>query len=167
MSVNNPVGAMKPYVGANAPTGYLLCDGASYLRADYPVLFAVIGTLFGSADGTHFNVPDAKSKVLRGYDSGDANFNAVGKTGGSNTINVAHSHTMNLHTHSASGNTSGNDNTSAENGTDSTNITPTDHYHSFTVNTGNNNATGSSLAMGAAKDILNPFLIFNWIIRAS
>jgi microcystin-dependent protein len=38
----------------------LLCDGSSYLRSDYPNLYAAIGTAFGSVDGTHFNVPDMR-----------------------------------------------------------------------------------------------------------
>src|SRR5205085_39849 len=43
----------------SAPTGWVFCDGSSLLRAGtYAALFAVIGTTFGSADGTHFNVPD-------------------------------------------------------------------------------------------------------------
>lgn len=39
------------------PSGWLKCDGTSYLRASYPNLFAAIGTTFGAADGSHFNVP--------------------------------------------------------------------------------------------------------------
>ncbi len=41
----------------------LACDGTSYLRTDYPSLFAAIGTTHGSADGTHFNVPDMRRRV--------------------------------------------------------------------------------------------------------
>jgi hypothetical protein len=44
----------KAAVGA----GELACDGASYLRADYPDLFGKISTTWGAADGTHFNVPN-------------------------------------------------------------------------------------------------------------
>jgi len=54
-----PVGTITMFGGAAAPTGWLLCDHSSLLRAGtYADLFAVIGTTFGSADGTHFNVPD-------------------------------------------------------------------------------------------------------------
>lgn len=59
-------GMILPFGGSSAPTGYLLCDGASYLRADYADLFAIIGTSFGAADSTHFNVPDLKDAFLRG-----------------------------------------------------------------------------------------------------
>jgi microcystin-dependent protein len=57
-----PTGVVSPFVGSSAPTNWLLCDGANLLRADYPRLFNVIGTNFGSVDGTHFNVPDLRSR---------------------------------------------------------------------------------------------------------
>jgi microcystin-dependent protein len=66
-----PSGVALPYVASGAaPSGFLLCDGTSYLRASYAGLFAVIGTTYGSVDGSHFNVPDFRGDVLRGYESG-------------------------------------------------------------------------------------------------
>jgi microcystin-dependent protein len=57
-----PVGAIFSYAGGTTagllPQEYLICDGTSYLRTDYPELFRVIGTTFGSASGTTFNVPN-------------------------------------------------------------------------------------------------------------
>lgn len=64
-----PTGVIQAFGGSAAPVGYLLCDGTSYLRATYPNLFAVIGTTFGSADDTHFNVPNAEGIFLRGAGS--------------------------------------------------------------------------------------------------
>lgn len=62
-----PVGAMTMFGGAAAPDGWVLCNGASLLRAGtYADLFAVIGVTFGSADGTHFNVPDMRGIFPRG-----------------------------------------------------------------------------------------------------
>jgi microcystin-dependent protein len=59
-----PVGAIFTYAGqvtnGSLPLEYLVCDGTSYLKTLYPELFSVIGTTFGSADGTHFNVPDMR-----------------------------------------------------------------------------------------------------------
>jgi len=65
-----PTGAIMPYGASVAPTGYLLCDSASYLRSDYAALFAVIGTAFGAADGTHFNVPDLRGRTIVGTGTG-------------------------------------------------------------------------------------------------
>lgn len=63
-----PVGVILPYAGSAAPTGYLLCFGQSLLRASYPDLFTAIGTTYGSADGTHFNVPDLRGRIPGGKD---------------------------------------------------------------------------------------------------
>src|SRR4051812_40113855 len=61
-----PTGFISPYGGSSAPTAYLLCDGTSYVRGTYANLFAIIGTTFGSADSTHFNVPDLRGNVPAG-----------------------------------------------------------------------------------------------------
>lgn len=73
------------------PALALACDGASYLQADYPYLFAIIGTTFGSADGTHFNVPDLRGRIPRGK-SGST---ALNDSGGSRD----HTHDGPLHSH--------------------------------------------------------------------
>ncbi len=66
----SPSGAIQMYAGATAPSGWLLCDATSYLRTDYPALFAVISTTYGSADGTHFNVPDMRGRSPIGVGTG-------------------------------------------------------------------------------------------------
>jgi len=58
-----PAGATMGYAGTGAPTGYLLQNGASLLRADYPDLFAAIGTTYGSVDATHFTLPTASGII--------------------------------------------------------------------------------------------------------
>lgn len=70
----NPSGIVSPYAGSSAPSGWLLCDGSSKLRADYPDLFAVIGTTFGSVDGTHFTLPDLRSRFPVGVGTGQFTF---------------------------------------------------------------------------------------------
>lgn len=70
-----------------APTGWLLCDGAAVSRVTYATLFALIATTFGAGDGiTTFNVPNLKSRVPVGLDSGDTDFDAMGETGGAKTV---------------------------------------------------------------------------------
>lgn len=80
-----PVGMTVEYPVAAAPTGWVLCDGASYLRtAPYDLLFGLIGTTYGSADGTHFNVPDHRGRVAVGYaaSGGHADVSTMGATEG-------------------------------------------------------------------------------------
>jgi microcystin-dependent protein len=76
-----PAGVVLPFGGAAAPSGFLLCNGASLLRADFPALFAAIGTAFGAADGTHFNVPDMRQRFARGKGAAEV----LGAAGGSAT----------------------------------------------------------------------------------
>jgi microcystin-dependent protein len=56
---------------AKLPANSLLCDGTSYLRVDYPELFAIIGTMYGAVDSTHFNVPKDNGYVIRAVDDGE------------------------------------------------------------------------------------------------
>ena len=81
-----PVGTVSQYAGGSAPAGYLTCDGSGVSRTTYARLFAVLGSTYGPGDGsTTFNLPDLRGRVPVGYDSRDANFNAIGKTGGEET----------------------------------------------------------------------------------
>ena len=62
-----PTGSLVPFAGAVIPEGYLLCNGAAVSRTTYAKLFAVIGTLWGSGDGsTTFNLPDFTDKFIEG-----------------------------------------------------------------------------------------------------
>ncbi len=103
-----PPGTVLPYVAATAPAGgFLLCDGTSYLRTTYAALFAVIGTAYGAADATHFNVPDMTGMFMRGWGAGstydpDAASRVAANPGGNTGNNIgsiqpdifeAHTHT--------------------------------------------------------------------------
>ena len=62
-----PIGSYLCFAGNTVPTGYLLCNGAAVSRTTYAALFAVIGTTYGSGDGsTTFNLPNADGRVLQG-----------------------------------------------------------------------------------------------------
>ena len=52
-----PVGMITAFGGAVAPTGWLLCDGASYSTSTYSSLFTIIQYTYGGS-GSSFNVPD-------------------------------------------------------------------------------------------------------------
>jgi len=58
------IGEVIAFAGATSPDSrWLLCDGSSLLRVDYPDLFTVIGTTYGAVDGTHFNLPDLRGRA--------------------------------------------------------------------------------------------------------
>ena len=59
-----PIGTISPFGGSAIPSGYLLCNGQAVNRTTYAELFAVIGTAFGSGNGsTTFNLPDLRETV--------------------------------------------------------------------------------------------------------
>lgn len=61
------VGAVVAFAGSTSPTGWLLCDGSAVSRTDYAALFAVIGTTYGTGDGsTTFNLPNLVDKFVEG-----------------------------------------------------------------------------------------------------
>jgi microcystin-dependent protein len=94
-----PTGAVVPYAGSSPPNGYLLANGEAVNRADYPQLFAVIGTTYGPGNGTTtFNLPNMEGRFPLGKaDSGTGD--ELGEPGG--TLN--HSHSVASHSHALPG----------------------------------------------------------------
>ena len=91
-----PPGMVVDYAGATAPDGWLFCDGASYLAADYPELFTAIGVLYGTADaGVHFNVPDLRDRVSVGV--GNTALAANDGVSSANRHGTRHRHTTHIH----------------------------------------------------------------------
>jgi microcystin-dependent protein len=65
-----PVGTIISFGGNGpAPAGYLICDGLSKSRTDYPDLFAAIGTQWGNPNTSSFNLPQLAGRFLRGIDA--------------------------------------------------------------------------------------------------
>lgn len=76
---------------ATAPEGYLLEDGSAVSRTTYAELFSVIGTTYGSGDGsTTFNLPDSRGRVTVNQNSSDTQFATIGAKYGEKT------HTMTI-----------------------------------------------------------------------
>lgn len=121
-----PVGVLLPYAaGTTISSKYLIANGASLLRASYPDLFALIGTTYGSVDGTHFTLPDARGRQLISV-SGS---HTLGTSGGSETNTIV---SANLPDHNHDfGNLAG----VANGNTDSSG----DHSHSYIITDFTNN----------------------------
>ena len=86
-------GEVKTFAGANAPTGWLLCDGALVSRTTYVDLFAAIGVVYGTGDdATTFALPDLRGRVPIGAGEGTSlTSHALGEEGGDEAMQ-AHSH---------------------------------------------------------------------------
>ena len=88
-----PSGVVSSFAGSSAPTGWLMCDGSTVSRTTYSDLFSVIGTTYGSGDGsTTFALPDLRGRFVAGVDNmggtdaGRINWsNTLGTSGGSQT----------------------------------------------------------------------------------
>ena len=98
-------GMISMWGGATAPTGWLLCNGASVATASYPGLFAIIGYSYGGS-GANFTLPDLRGRVPVGAGTGAGlTARTVGQTGGAETVALvlgempSHSHTVNSHSH--------------------------------------------------------------------
>ena len=66
-----PSGSVFCMAVATVPSGYLECNGAAVSRSTYSVLFAVIGTAYGTGNGSStFNLPDLRGEFVRGFDNG-------------------------------------------------------------------------------------------------
>lgn len=81
-----PPGTVLSFCGAIAqkPSGYFVCDGSTPSRTTYAALFAAIGTLWGTGDGSStFTLPDLRGQFLRGHDNGHGDDpDASSRTGG-------------------------------------------------------------------------------------
>ena len=83
---STPIGTVEAYSGSTAPNGYLLCDGSAVSRTTYSDLFSVIGTTYGSGDGsTTFNLPNLKGRTVVMQDTTQTEFDTLGETGGEKT----------------------------------------------------------------------------------
>jgi len=99
------IGTLFPYVTTALPTGCLECDGATYLKADYPDLSAALDSAF-SVNATQFKVPDLRGRTIIGAGTGTGlTARAVGSNGGAENhgLSIAempsHTHAQNAHNH--------------------------------------------------------------------
>ncbi len=188
-----PVGTIAMYGGASAPTGWLLCDGAS-IDAQYTALKAIVGN----------NTPDLKGRFAIGD---NASLSLLG-TGGSLKISEAnlpsHKHTINhdhvavtstgmsanstlghsisdpghSHASTATGYEIGSSNWSPSNlgqginwGYDvgtasaSTGISISDHSVAHTHDVDLGAFSGDSGNTGSGTDYYPPYLVVNYIIK--
>lgn len=125
---------------ASPPTGYLACDGSAVSRSTYSALFAVVGSTWGSGDGsTTFNLPNFTNKFPYGANEGSSAGNAsVGSTS------------------TGAGTLSGNDNSVVDTATTST------------ASPGEMHSSGANTSVGAHSHtvgVMPPYLAIGYIIK--
>jgi microcystin-dependent protein len=92
----------RPVTVALEARGWMLCDGRTLQRADYPELFDVLGYLYGGS-GETFSLPDYRGAFFRGTDLG-ANVDPdlgerVAPAGGGSAAGVGSTQPFALQTH--------------------------------------------------------------------
>jgi microcystin-dependent protein len=168
-----PIGSIAMFAGVGPPANWLICDGRPLSTTTYASLFAVIGNIYTlpPGGGGNFNIPNMQGVFPIGAGRGVAGTNyALAATGGEEkhalltTELAAHSHTITdkSHTHVVSNimaPASGGHQATTGSGSNITDVTT---QAAFTGITGTN-AAGS----GTPHQNLPPYLVFNFIIRAS
>lgn len=98
-----PVGTIVAYAGdfvREIPDGWLPCDGREVELELYPLLYRVIGNMYGGARPGLFMLPDLRNRFPMGANQN----NETGSWGGRAEVNLVednlppHSHGVDLHT---------------------------------------------------------------------
>jgi len=165
--VTTLTGTIQMWPTTSAPTGYLLCDGSAVSRTTYSALFGIVGTTFGTGDGsTTFNLPNYTDRMPIGKGTIAA---TIGATGGSSTTTLTSSN-LPSHSHSASVTDPGHlhyGGSCAPNGGgggialkgDQNQVNPT------TVATTGISVSIGSTGSGTAATTISPYLGINFIIK--
>jgi microcystin-dependent protein len=85
-----PAGMIMYFANTTVPQGWFQCDGAAISRTSYPELFAAIGTVYGTGDGsTTFNLPDLRGQFVRGWASSSTTAASVTGSIATTTLTVS------------------------------------------------------------------------------
>jgi len=143
-----PVGIVRMYSSASAPTNYLICNGQAVSRTTYSALFAVIGTKYGSGDGsTTFNLPNLSDYAFPYGSIANTSLPTTANIGGT-TFDSSHTHNTTLnfsvdsgsfsHAHNISGNES---------------VAHTHNFGNSSANAGGHSHLGQSTSVQHAHNI--------------
>jgi microcystin-dependent protein len=179
-----PTGTINAYGGSSAPDGWLLCDGTAISREAYSTLFGVIGTSYGTGDGsTTFNLPDLRGRVPVGLGT-NADVSTLGGSEGGAEANRSPRHnstnslTLPDHTHSLTdpghnhdwsgqiGASSGTNKRTWNPGSDFTSSVTTQTTGITVGNPSSNPAISGSIGPGGSRPTDTPaYLVVNYIIK--
>lgn len=167
-----PVGCIVPFTSDVVPENWLLCNGQAVSRTEYALLFSIIGTTYGVGDGsTTFNLPDLRGRIPLGKGTGTGaggeayNFE-LGNKGGE------YSHILTV------GEMPSHNHLQGTNYGKMTNMLEIDSNYGFAQNGAYQDRTVAGTTAtsniyeteytggGAAHNLLQPFEVHNFIIKA-
>lgn len=152
-----PPGTVIAYAGKTAtpPAGWLPCEGQELTVAQFPALFAVIGTIYGGDGVNRFRLPDLRGRVILGAGTGSGlTPRPLAQVGGeeAHTLTVAempvHSHIQTL-----------DDRTGAQGGQNQTD------GNGGNVSSGIDNGRTRNEGGGQPHNTMPPFLVLNCLIK--
>lgn len=175
---NVPLGAGMDYWGSTAPNAaFAFPIGQAISRTTYASLFALVGTTYGTGDGsTTFNLPDKRGRVSAMVDAAETrltgtffpNAGSIGTTGGADghTLTTpqipSHTHANTLndpgHAHSYQNNNNGAVLGSSGNGGLASAATTGSSTTGITI-------TNASVGGGGAHNNVQPTITCNYILR--
>jgi microcystin-dependent protein len=177
-----PTGAILPFAGSVAPSGWVWALGTAVSRTTYAALFAVIGTTYGAGDGsTTFNLPDLQGRVIAGYGSSGrlttagsgVNEATLGSAGGAQNKTIGQPNLPNVNfaisatsaakvgSLDAYGIQAGSTASVAASG-GAINVFTSSQFGSIGVTTTGTAASGGS---GTALPVVQPTIVLNYIIK--
>lgn len=177
-----PVGQVGAFALTACPTGWILGDGSAVSRTTYSALFAAMGTIHGTGDGsTTFNLPNYLGRFLRGLANGSTNdpdraSRTAMATGGATGDNVGsvqghafqtHTHTQDSHTHTLNmrfGSSISNASTWVAGSTNNSfqNVTATSSSANATTATNQNAAASGATAQASTSETrpVNAYVLY-------
>jgi microcystin-dependent protein len=170
-------GLIVPWSDTSTPSGFLDCDGSAVSRVTYAALFAVIGTTYGSGNGsTTFDLPNLQDNIVLGRSP----TKALASTGGANTVAGTGNISATIgnttlstpqiasHTHPTPGNTAtvyGVNGLGVQNTMFATNGPDNPVSTQATGGGGAHTHNSSVTFTGSADSVLQPYLTVKYIIK--
>ena len=93
-----PPGCIMSFGMSTPPSGWLVCNGASYSTSSYQELYNAIGYTWGGSGGS-FNVPDLRGEFLRGWANGSSNDPDRATRTGGDAVGSSQDYQLSAHSH--------------------------------------------------------------------
>jgi microcystin-dependent protein len=159
-----PYGTIIQSAAVVVPTGWLICDGASKVKATYLNLFNAIGYTYGGS-GLNFNLPDLRGRVAVGSGTGAGlTSRALAFSSGVET-HVLNESEIPSHTHTHTSNPTGNYGLILFNGIDTQNSDVNDTSGEPNLYAEKGTLIIENTGGGLPHNNMQPFLVLNYLIK--